>query len=102
MKQFVIFVVLVSFLGIGLAGCSTMNSMNNTQRGALYGGTLGAIGGAVIGNNLRNKHKYSVRNGAILGAIAGALGGAVIGNEMDHQGGGYGYHQAGNGYGYHY
>ena len=91
MKRLVILIVLLGFLSAGISGCSTMNSMNNTQRGALYGGTLGAIGGAVIGNNLNHKHKHSVRNGAILGALAGALGGAVIGHQMDQQGG-TGYH----------
>lgn len=92
MKRFVILIVLASFLAVGVTGCTTMNSMNNTQRGALYGSALGAIGGAVIGNNLNNKHKDSVRNGAILGAMAGALGGALIGHQMDNQGHSSGYH----------
>ncbi len=91
MKRVVTLIVVLGFFMAGITGCSTMNSMNNTQRGALYGGTLGAIGGAVIGNNLNHKHKDSVRNGAILGALAGALGGAVIGHQMDQQGG-TGYH----------
>ena len=86
MKRFVTLVVLLGFLAVVVSGCSTMNSMNNTQRGALYGGALGAIGGAVIGNNLNHKHQDSVRNGAILGAMAGALGGALIGHQMDTQG----------------
>ncbi len=83
MKRCMIFVMVVSLLAGGLMGCTSMNSMNNTQRGALYGGTLGALGGAVIGNNLNHKHHDSVRNGAILGGLAGALGGAVIGHQMD-------------------
>ena len=83
MKRLMILILLVTFVGMGLAGCTTMNSMNNTQRGALYGGTLGAVGGAIIGNNLNHKHKGSVRNGAILGGLAGALGGAIIGHQMD-------------------
>ncbi len=91
MKHIALLVAVSLFLTVVISGCTTMNSMNNTQRGALYGGTLGAIGGAVIGNNLNHKHKDSVRNGAILGAIAGALGGAIIGQQMDQAGGG-GYH----------
>ena len=83
MKRSMILILLVTFVGMGLVGCTTMNGMNNTQRGALYGGTLGAIGGAVSGNNLNHKHTGSVRNGAILGGLAGALGGALIGHQMD-------------------
>ena len=52
MKRVVILIVLAGFLTAVVSGCSTVNSMNNTQRGALYGGALGALGGAVIGNQM--------------------------------------------------
>jgi len=80
MKHFLIILIISGLFGLGLTGCS--GGLTNTQKGAVIGGTLGALGGAVIGNNWHNKHRDTVRNGAIIGGIAGALGGAAIGNQM--------------------
>jgi len=54
----------------------------NTQQGAVAGGTLGAIAGAVIGHNSRGGDALG---GAILGGTAGALAGGAIGNSVDAQ-----------------
>ncbi|HVS54234.1 MAG TPA: YXWGXW repeat-containing protein [Opitutaceae bacterium] len=65
----------------------------NTQQGAVTGGTLGAIAGAVIGHNSRGGDTLG---GAILGGTAGAIAGGTLGNSVDNQRGtlyddGYGY-----------
>ncbi len=80
MKRFLILLIILSFLGGGLTACTS--TLNNTQKGAVIGGAVGALSGAIIGNNWHNKHHDTVRNGAILGGLVGATGGAVIGSHM--------------------
>lgn len=65
-----------------LSGC--VGTGPNTQQGAVAGGTLGAIAGAVIGHNSRGGDALG---GAILGGTAGAIAGGAIGNSVDAQGG---------------
>ncbi len=69
----------------------------NTQQGAVTGGTLGAIAGAIIGHNSRGGDAVG---GAILGGTAGAIAGGALGNSVDQQRGtlyptqpGYGYRE---------
>ena len=63
-----------------LTGCVNPNgTQNNTGSGALIGGALGAITGAVIGGP-RNGGA-----GAAIGAAAGMIAGGAIGNGMDQQ-----------------
>src|SRR3954467_15981419 len=73
---------LVSALSLAalLNGCA--GSGPNTEQGAVVGGALGMISGAVIGHNSRNSDGAT---GAIVGGIAGATAGAVIGNSVDHE-----------------
>ncbi len=80
MKHVVIVMIILGLFGLGLTGCSS--TLNNTQKGALVGGALGAVSGAIIGNNWHNRHHDTVRNGAIIGGLAGAVGGAVVGSRM--------------------
>jgi hypothetical protein len=54
-------------------GCS---SMNNTERGALGGGTIGALAGAAI-------DRHNPAQGAAIGAVAGGVLGGVAGNAED-------------------
>jgi hypothetical protein len=65
MKRFALILVLGS--GLGLAGCTTMNS---TTRGAIVGAGAGAAVGAVA---------TGTGTGALVGAGIGAATGAVIG-----------------------
>lgn len=62
------------------AGC--VGTGPNTQQGAVTGGTLGAIAGAIIGHNSRGGDALG---GAILGGTAGAIAGGTLGNSVDHQ-----------------
>jgi len=63
-----------------LTGCQNPDgTQNNTAGGALIGGAIGAITGAVIGGP-RNGGA-----GALIGAAAGAIGGGLIGNSMDQE-----------------
>ena len=47
------------------------------QNRMLIGGAVGAIAGAVLGNNIGAKHHQG--DGTILGSVAGAATGAIIG-----------------------
>ena len=61
------------------AGC--VGTGPNTQQGAVAGGALGAIAGAIIGNNSGGNGL----NGALIGGAAGAIAGGTLGNQADHQ-----------------
>ncbi len=56
-------------------GCA---SMNNTERGALGGGAVGAGAGALIGSTTGNAGA-----GALIGGAGGALLGGLVGNSAD-------------------
>jgi outer membrane protein OmpA-like peptidoglycan-associated protein len=59
-----------------LMGCNATRS----QKGAVIGGTAGAVGGHVIGKAAGNKTL-----GTIIGAVVGGTAGAIIGRDMDKQ-----------------
>lgn len=70
-----------------LSGCVGVGP--NTQQGAVSGGTLGAIAGAIIGHNSRGGDTLG---GALLGATVGAIAGGTLGNSVDNERGTvYGY-----------
>jgi hypothetical protein len=48
---------------------------SNKAKGAVIGGAVGAVGGAII-----SKHKGT---GAVVGGVVGAAGGYIIGNQKD-------------------
>ncbi len=76
MKSFKnIFFILPVFAMI-VIGCNATKS----QKGAVIGGTAGAVGGAIIGKAAGNKTL-----GTILGAVIGGSAGAIIGRDMDKQ-----------------
>lgn len=64
-------------LGTGCVGTGP-----NTQQGAVAGGAMGAVAGAVIGNN---SHAHDSLGGALIGGVVGAIAGGAIGNSLDHQ-----------------
>lgn len=76
MKRNMAFYVLLVFV-LTTVSCA---SWNKTTRGAVIGGTGGAILGGVIGHAAGNTVL-----GAIIGAAVGGAGGAVIGSYMDKQ-----------------
>lgn len=61
------------------AGC--VGTGPNTQQGAVTGGALGALAGAVIGNNSGGRGL----EGALIGGAAGAIAGGTIGNSVDNE-----------------
>lgn len=69
-------------LALLLSGC--VGTGPNTQQGAVTGGALGALAGAVIGNNSRGGDSVG---GALLGGAIGAIAGGTIGNSVDQQNG---------------
>lgn len=64
------------------AGC--VGTGPNTQNGAVAGGALGALAGAIIGNNSGG---HNALGGAAIGALAGAIAGGTLGNAVDNQNG---------------
>ncbi len=62
------------------SGC--VGSGPNTEQGALSGGALGALAGAIIGHNSRGGDAVA---GALIGAATGAVAGGVMGNSVDHE-----------------
>lgn len=59
-----------------MLGCNA----TRTQKGAVIGGTAGAVGGTIIGKAAGNKTL-----GTIIGAVVGGAAGAIIGRDMDKQ-----------------
>ena len=55
--------------GLGLAGCSTWDKLDSSEKGAVIGAGAGAAGGA------------AVSGGSALGTAAGAAVGGVVGHE---------------------
>jgi len=69
--------VLVGILVVTTFGCA---SMSRTQKGAVIGGSSGAVVGGIIGKQAGN-----TAVGAIIGAAVGGGAGAYIGHYMDEQ-----------------
>ena len=86
MTKSVNFVGLFVAVGLGLGACSGperfegQNSYEKTQRGAVIGGIIGAVGGMMTGTDAED-----TRNRALKGAILGSSAGAIIGNQLDMQ-----------------
>ena len=84
--------LLVSTLVLSALWSGCVGTGPNTQQGAVNGGMLGALAGAIIGHNSRGGDALG---GAILGGTAGAIAGGAIGNSVDHERGTvYGYPDA--------
>jgi osmotically inducible lipoprotein OsmB len=62
--------IAVAALSLGSVGCATYDGMSSSEKGALIGAGVGAVGGA------------AVSDGGVLGTAAGAAAGGVIGNEI--------------------
>jgi len=63
------------------AGCASDKSTVRTKQGAVGGAAVGAITGAIIGNQSGGR----AEQGALIGAAAGALGGGVLGSSADEK-----------------
>jgi osmotically inducible lipoprotein OsmB len=57
-------------VGAGLAGCSTWNKLDESEKGAVIGAGVGGAAGAVVSD------------GSPLGTAAGAAVGGVVGHEV--------------------
>lgn len=74
------------FLGlfiVGLAGCATNTTHENTKKGAGFGALIGAVSGAIIG--YQADHSGGALRGALIGGAAGGALGAGAGAYMDKQ-----------------
>jgi len=76
MKLFKQFLYIFPVITLLMMGCNA----TKTQKGAVIGGTAGAVGGTIIGKAAGNKTL-----GTILGAAIGGTAGAIIGHDMDKQ-----------------
>ncbi len=70
-------VEIVNILSVSSARVAVDNS-ENKKRAQLGGALLGAIGGALIGNN---HGRYGASSGAAIGGTAGAIGGSMVSDE---------------------
>lgn len=73
----VTFILIVVAIG---AKQNTCLGQNNSQRGAVVGGTAGAVIGGIVG-----KQNDRTAKGAIIGGVAGALTGGLIGRAQDNE-----------------
>jgi outer membrane protein OmpA-like peptidoglycan-associated protein len=80
MKQ-LIAVVLITLLA-AVPAFAQVDDHAKAKKGAIIGGTLGALAGAVISNNRKG---HSAKRGAIVGGVAGVAAGAIVGAMMDKQ-----------------
>jgi hypothetical protein len=71
---------LVLAIAVFFSGC--VGTGPNTQQGAVTGGALGALAGAIIGNNSRGGNALG---GALIGGAIGAIAGGTLGNSVDNQ-----------------
>jgi uncharacterized protein YcfJ len=70
-KDWIMYFILMTML----VGCATWNKLDNTEKGAIIGGTSGAVVGNAVGGR--------GAGGTLLGGAVGAVGGGLIGREMD-------------------
>ena len=66
-------VLAIAFIVTCLSACETMSA---TQKGAVGGAAVGALGGQIIGGNTK---------GTLIGAGVGALGGALLNDHYDRK-----------------
>lgn len=76
-------VVMILVLTLNFSSCKAVKNANNKQKGAVIGGTGGAVLGGVLGNNLGKGGKGT--EGAIIGGVVGTGIGLLLGNKMDKQ-----------------
>ncbi len=79
-KRLAVFGLTVATSLMLFSSCGTIQSMNNTQKGAAGGAVAGGAIGAIIGNKAGN-----TAVGAIAGAALGGVAGGLIGRKMDKQ-----------------
>lgn len=73
LRNVTLFVSIIAFISMG---CNATRS----QKGAIIGGSAGAVGGAIIGKAAGNQTL-----GTVIGAAVGGTAGAIIGRDMDKQ-----------------
>ena len=77
--KFSILIFAAATSAVVLTGCQYPNGEpNNTAGGALAGGAIGAVSGAIIGGR-------NAGAGALIGGAIGAITGGLIGNSMDQE-----------------
>lgn len=82
-KKMVTTLLLLSAASLGLVGCATNTTHENTKKGAGVGALVGAVSGAIIGH--QNDPKGGALRGALIGGVAGGAIGAGAGAYMDKQ-----------------
>ncbi len=79
-RKIALFGLSVATSALLLGSCATIQSMNNTQKGAATGAAAGGALGAIIGNKAGN-----TAVGVLAGAAIGGVAGGLIGRKMDKQ-----------------
>jgi len=73
---------LITVLSLCVLCSGCVGTGPNTQQGAVAGGAVGALAGAIIGNNSGSHNGLA---GALIGGTVGAIAGGTIGNSIDNQ-----------------
>jgi hypothetical protein len=73
---------LLFILGLSALCSGCVGTGPNTQQGAVAGGAIGALTGAIIGNNSGGRNGLA---GALIGGTVGAIAGGTIGNSIDNE-----------------
>ncbi len=73
---------LISVLTLAALCAGCVGTGPNTQQGAVTGGAIGALAGAIIGNNSGGHNALA---GALIGGTVGAIAGGTIGNSIDNE-----------------
>ena len=79
-KKLAVFGIALATSTMVMTGCTSMQNLSNTQKGAGIGVGAGAGIGALIGNKAGN-----TAVGAVIGGALGGVAGSLIGKKMDKQ-----------------
>ena len=74
MKKSFLTITLTTIIALSLFGCSTWRKLDGSEKGAVIGEGSGAVVGDMIAPGV---------GGTLLGAGVGAVGGALIGDDQD-------------------
>jgi uncharacterized membrane protein len=77
-------ILTISALGLGALGLAACTNPDGTRDNRATGATVGALGGAAVGNLVGGDSRST-----LIGAGVGTAAGALIGNEQDNRQAGY-------------
>ena len=80
LKKMFAFAAIGSLAAVLISGCATPQTMNAPGNTTLGSAAVGGLSGAALGAAIDDKHRG---RGALLGGTIGTLGGALVGQQME-------------------